>query len=31
VEIGPPDEVLENPQKPETKRFLRRLLASGRA
>ena len=31
VEVGPPEQVLEDPQKPETKRFLRRLLAAGRA
>jgi polar amino acid transport system ATP-binding protein len=31
VEIGPPDQVLERPQKPETQRFLRRLLEAGRA
>ena len=31
VEVGPPEQVLEDPLKPETKRFLRRLLAAGRA
>jgi polar amino acid transport system ATP-binding protein len=31
VEIGPPEQVLEDPREPETKRFLRRLLAAGRA
>jgi polar amino acid transport system ATP-binding protein len=31
VEVGPPEQVLEDPQEPETKRFLRRLLAAGRA
>jgi polar amino acid transport system ATP-binding protein len=30
VEIGPPEQVLEDPREPETKRFLRRLLAGGR-
>jgi polar amino acid transport system ATP-binding protein len=30
-EIGTPEQVLGNPQKPETKRFLRRLLEAGRA
>jgi polar amino acid transport system ATP-binding protein len=30
VELGPPGEVLENPQRPETQRFLRRLLEAGR-
>ena len=30
LEVGPPSEVLENPRKPETKRFLRRLLEAGR-
>jgi len=31
VEVGPPEQVLEDPREPETKRFLRRLLAAGRA
>ncbi len=31
VEVGPPQQVLENPSEPETKRFLRRLLEAGRA
>jgi polar amino acid transport system ATP-binding protein len=31
VEVGPPEQVLESPQEPETKRFLRRLLEAGRA
>ncbi len=31
VEVGPPERVLENPEAPETKVFLRRLLAAGRA
>jgi polar amino acid transport system ATP-binding protein len=31
IEIGPPRELLENPQQPETKKFLRRLLEAGRA
>jgi polar amino acid transport system ATP-binding protein len=30
-EIGPPEQVLGDPQQPETKKFLRRLLAAGRA
>jgi len=30
VEEGPPELVLEDPQRPETKRFLRRLLEAGR-
>jgi polar amino acid transport system ATP-binding protein len=30
VEAGPPDSVLLEPQQPETKRFLRRLLEAGR-
>ncbi len=30
VEVGPPEQVLEAPQRPETKRFLRRLLQAGR-
>ncbi len=31
VEVGPPEQVLESPQAPETQRFLRRLLEAGRA
>jgi polar amino acid transport system ATP-binding protein len=31
LEVGPPEQVLEDPREPETKRFLRRLLAGGRA
>jgi polar amino acid transport system ATP-binding protein len=31
IEVGPPGEVLESPSEPETKQFLRRLLAAGRA
>ncbi len=31
LEVGPPEQVLEDPQAPETRRFLRRLLESGRA
>ncbi len=31
LEIGPPEQLLENPQEPETKKFLRRLLEAGRA
>ena len=31
VEIGPPGQVLEDPQTPETRKFLRRLLEAGRA
>ena len=31
VEIGPPEQVLSDPRRPETQRFLRRLLAAGRA
>ena len=31
VEVGPPDQVLVEPREPETQRFLRRLLAAGRA
>ena len=30
LEVGPPDQVLTEPSKPETKRFLRRLLEAGR-
>jgi len=29
-EFGPPDRVLSSPERPETQRFLRRLLAAGR-
>jgi polar amino acid transport system ATP-binding protein len=31
LEVGPPEQVLESPQEPETQRFLRRLLEAGRA
>jgi polar amino acid transport system ATP-binding protein len=31
LEVGAPDEILERPSEPETKRFLRRLLEAGRA
>jgi polar amino acid transport system ATP-binding protein len=31
VELGPPEQVLSEPREPETRRFLRRLLAAGRA
>jgi polar amino acid transport system ATP-binding protein len=31
VEVGPPEQVLEDPQDPSTQRFLRRLLEAGRA
>jgi polar amino acid transport system ATP-binding protein len=31
VEVGPPERVLENPTEEPTRRFLRRLLAAGRA
>ncbi len=30
LELGPPDQVLEHPQREETRRFLSRLLAAGR-
>jgi polar amino acid transport system ATP-binding protein len=30
VELGPPDRVLTAPERPETKRFLSRLLEAGR-
>ena len=30
LELGPPEQVLVNPERPETKRFLRRLLEAGR-
>jgi polar amino acid transport system ATP-binding protein len=29
LEVGSPEQVLENPQAPETRRFLRRLLDAG--
>jgi polar amino acid transport system ATP-binding protein len=31
VELGPPESVLTKPERPETQRFLRRLLEAGRA
>ena len=31
IEVGPPEQVLADPQRPETRQFLRRLLAAGRA
>jgi polar amino acid transport system ATP-binding protein len=31
LEIGPPEQVLSEPRRPETQRFLRRLLEAGRA
>jgi polar amino acid transport system ATP-binding protein len=31
VEVGPPEQVLADPAEPETRHFLRRLLAAGRA
>jgi polar amino acid transport system ATP-binding protein len=31
LELGPPDRVLSEPERPETQRFLRRLLEAGRA
>jgi polar amino acid transport system ATP-binding protein len=31
LEVGPAEQVLEDPQQPETRRFLRRLLEAGRA
>jgi polar amino acid transport system ATP-binding protein len=31
AEIGPPEQVLEDPEDPNTKKFLRRLLEAGRA
>ncbi|MQA76114.1 MAG: ATP-binding cassette domain-containing protein [Solirubrobacterales bacterium] len=31
LEVGPPEQVLEHPRRPETQRFLRRLLEAGRA
>jgi polar amino acid transport system ATP-binding protein len=30
IELGPPEQVLTDPERPETKRFLRRLLEAGR-
>jgi polar amino acid transport system ATP-binding protein len=30
VELGPPEQVLSDPERPETQRFLRRLLEAGR-
>ena len=30
IEIGPPEQVLESPRRPETQRFLRRLLEARR-
>jgi polar amino acid transport system ATP-binding protein len=30
IELGPPERVLSDPERPETKRFLRRLLEAGR-
>jgi len=30
LEVGPPEQVLDNPERPETQRFLRRLLEAGR-
>ncbi len=31
IELGPPERVLSEPERPETQRFLRRLLEAGRA
>jgi polar amino acid transport system ATP-binding protein len=31
LEVGPPEQVLSEPRRPETQRFLRRLLEAGRA
>ncbi len=31
IEVGPPEQILEDPQAPETRKFLRRLLEAGRA
>ncbi|MDQ3759497.1 MAG: peptide ABC transporter ATP-binding protein, partial [Actinomycetota bacterium] len=31
LEIGSPEQLLESPAEPETKKFLRRLLEAGRA
>ena len=30
IELGPPEQVLSSPERPETQRFLRRLLEAGR-
>jgi polar amino acid transport system ATP-binding protein len=30
LEVGPPEQILEAPQRPETKAFLRRLLEAHR-
>ena len=30
IELGPPEEILTSPKRPETQRFLRRLLEAGR-
>ena len=30
VELGPPEQVLDSPEQPETQQFLRRLLSGGR-
>jgi polar amino acid transport system ATP-binding protein len=30
IEYGAPAEVMDSPERPETRRFLRRLLAAGR-
>jgi polar amino acid transport system ATP-binding protein len=30
VEVGPPEQVLESPERPETQKFLRRLLEARR-
>ena len=30
IEQGPPEQILADPQQPQTQRFLRRLLAGGR-
>ena len=30
LELGPPERVLADPERPETQRFLRRLLEAGR-
>ena len=31
AEVGPPEQVLEDPRDPNTQKFLRRLLEAGRA
>ena len=31
LELGPPEQVLKDPQQPETRRFLKRLLEAGLA